>query len=160
MDKNLLPYYNGCYVCSQTSQCGLHQRFYVKNDKIYSHFKPSSSFQGYEGFVHGGVFSAILDESMGWAASVKVKGFCKTVKLEIRFSKETPSDKLYTIESEYMRTVRGFLEAKGKVYDEQGSVYVRGEGIYYPMPSEFTNWAKDLVIYDENTLKVFDKEQT
>jgi hypothetical protein len=59
-----------------------------------------------------------------------------------------------------MRTVRGFLEAKGKVYDEQGNVYVRGEGIYYPMPSEFTNWAKDLVIYDENTLKVFDKEQT
>ncbi|MCL5267946.1 MAG: PaaI family thioesterase [Bacteroidetes bacterium] len=156
MEKNLLPYYEGCFACSQSNPHGLHQRFSVKDGKVCSTFEPSKRFQGYENFVHGGVFSAILDESMGWAPSFKFGKLCKTVKLEIRFLKETPFGKVYTIESEFVRTVHSFLEATGVVRDDEGTIYVRGTGLYYPLPDEFTSRAKDYLTYDEKTIRVFD----
>ncbi len=155
----MLPYYEGCFACSQTNPHGLNQRFSIRDGKIYSTFEPSKRFQGYENFVHGGVFSAILDESMGWAASFKTGNLCKTVKLEIRFLKETPFGKTYIIESEFSRSVRSFMEATGVVRDNEGTVYVRGTGLYYPLPDEFTNWAKDHLTYDENTIRVFDARE-
>ncbi len=156
MEKNLLPYYEGCFACSQTKPHGLHQRFSIREGKVVSTFKPSMDFQGYENFVHGGVFSAILDESMGWAPTFKLGKFCKTVKLEIRFLKETPFGRTYTIESEYVRTVRSFHEATGIVRDDEGTVYVRGTGLYFPMPDEFNIWAEDYLTYDDKTIRVFD----
>lgn len=156
MQRNLLPYYEGCFACSQTNPHGLRQRFSVKDGRIISRFEPSKKFQGYENLVHGGVFSAILDESMGWASILESGTFCKTVKLDIRFLKETPLSKIYTVESEFMKKVRGFLQASGKVYDDEGTVYVRGVGLYYPLPADFTSWAKDYLTYDEQTFRVFD----
>ncbi len=156
MEKNLLPYYDGCFACSQTNPSGPQQRFSVKDGKVFSTFKPSKEFQGYENFVHGGIFSTILDESMGWAATFRFHKFCKTVKLEIRFLKETPLGKTYTIESEFVKEMRGFWEASGKVYDDEGTIYVRGVGLYYPLPYDFTRWAKDYLTYDEQTIRIFD----
>jgi len=110
--------------------------------------------------VHGGVFSAILDESMGWASIVKSGTFCKTAKLEITFVKETPLLKTYTIESEFVRTIRGFVETSGRVCDDEGTVYVRGSGLYYPMPADFTAGAKEYLTYDDGTLRIFDSNES
>ena len=55
-----------CYVCGKKNPVGLSVDF--KNNaearSILGWFTPSQDHQGYEGIVHGGILSSLLDEAM------------------------------------------------------------------------------------------------
>ena len=55
-----------CYVCGKKNPAGLGVDFEIDREArpIRARFTPSSSHQGYEGIVHGGILSALLDEAM------------------------------------------------------------------------------------------------
>jgi uncharacterized protein (TIGR00369 family) len=54
-----------CVVCSSTNSRGLQLEFAVGEDgAVSAHFACSRAFQGYGGFLHGGVISALLDGAM------------------------------------------------------------------------------------------------
>jgi acyl-coenzyme A thioesterase PaaI-like protein len=55
-----------CYVCGAKNQIGLAIAFEINRDasKIHASFTPAVSHQGFEGIVHGGILSAVLDEAM------------------------------------------------------------------------------------------------
>lgn len=55
-----------CYVCGKKNPVGLAVDFVVNAEKrsIQARFTPSDHHQGFEGIVHGGVLSALLDEAM------------------------------------------------------------------------------------------------
>jgi len=55
-----------CYVCGTENPEGLGVHFEIDRDarSISAHFTPRDVHQGFEGIVHGGVISALLDEAM------------------------------------------------------------------------------------------------
>ena len=55
-----------CYVCGKANAIGLKLDFTIDRDtrSISGWFTPISEHQGFEGIVHGGILSAILDEAM------------------------------------------------------------------------------------------------
>jgi len=55
-----------CYVCGKKNPVGLAVDFTVNVEKrsIQARFTPSDNHQGFEGIVHGGIISALLDEAM------------------------------------------------------------------------------------------------
>lgn len=57
---------NRCYVCGPENSYGLGVRFEIDHDtrSISARFTPDDRHQGFEGIVHGGVISALLDEAM------------------------------------------------------------------------------------------------
>ncbi len=56
----------GCYVCGAKNPSGLKVVFQIDKSarSIHASFTPSEAHQGYEGIVHGGILSALLDEAM------------------------------------------------------------------------------------------------
>jgi uncharacterized protein (TIGR00369 family) len=55
-----------CYVCGARNPSGLRVDFTIDAEarSISARFTPSDFHQGYEGIVHGGILSALLDEAM------------------------------------------------------------------------------------------------
>ncbi len=55
-----------CYVCGRKNPRGLAVDFEIDREtkSIRGRFTPQKEHQGYEGIVHGGILSALLDEAM------------------------------------------------------------------------------------------------
>jgi len=54
-----------CIVCGRADECGLGLRFSVQQDGgVVAHFACRRHLQGYEGILHGGIVSALLDGAM------------------------------------------------------------------------------------------------
>lgn len=55
-----------CYVCGAENDAGLRVVFNIDREtrSIEARFGTQSVHQGYEGIVHGGILSALLDEAM------------------------------------------------------------------------------------------------
>ena len=56
----------GCFVCGRNNPVGLSVAFEINTAarSISAVFIPSDRHQGYEGIVHGGILSSLLDEAM------------------------------------------------------------------------------------------------
>lgn len=54
-----------CVVCSSTNERGLQLEFALDQDgAVFADFPCSLDFQGYGGFLHGGVIASLLDGAM------------------------------------------------------------------------------------------------
>jgi uncharacterized protein (TIGR00369 family) len=61
-----------CYVCGEKNPAGLHVRFEVHREQrsIRARFTPRPEHEGWEGIVHGGIITALMDEAMVKLASL------------------------------------------------------------------------------------------
>ena len=62
-----IDFQHHCFACGRLNEAGLHLDFDVSRDRAETRFTPARRHEGYDGTVHGGIVSALLDETMGWA---------------------------------------------------------------------------------------------
>ena len=84
-----------CLVCGMKNPLGLKAFFYeLENGDVLAIFHPREEHQSYPGRMHGGIATAILDETIGRAGMIKygedVWGV--TVEFHTRFRKPVPLD--------------------------------------------------------------------
>jgi uncharacterized protein (TIGR00369 family) len=122
-----------CFVCGESNPGGVHVHFYEQEDgSLLARFTGADHHQGYPGRMHGGVITAIMDETMGRATMIRhgeaIWGV--TAELNVRFRKPVPLGVELTaigrIVSEKSRT----FEGAGELYLPDGSVAVEGSGKY------------------------------
>jgi acyl-coenzyme A thioesterase PaaI-like protein len=80
--------YQGCFVCGKDNKQGLGLDFYhdkVKQE-VYTIWKPAGYMQGFDGVVHGGFISMVLDEVMAKVCLFNGKP-ALTVRIEVRFKR-------------------------------------------------------------------------
>jgi len=110
-----------CFVCGKENGIGL--KLDIKSDKnlkkAWAVTKIAHRFCGWEGIVHGGITSTVLDEIMAYAAfTVYESGV--TGEITVRFRKPIP------VESEIL--IEGFVESvKGRVCYAKGLITMNGE---------------------------------
>ncbi len=56
-----------CFACGQLNPAGMHLDFDVSRDRAEASYTALQRHEGYDGVLHGGVVTALLDEAMGWA---------------------------------------------------------------------------------------------
>ena len=80
-----------CFACSPEHPHGLQLDFdTVDSQQLQSTFRIDSSFQGYDGCIHGGIIATVLDASM--TRLLLQQGIhAMTAKLEVRYKKATSS---------------------------------------------------------------------
>lgn len=69
-EREYLPHSSRCFVCGDENGCGVRTRFFVEGDAVRTRVTLPRHVNGYKDVAHGGVIAALLDESMGWAATV------------------------------------------------------------------------------------------
>ena len=147
-----LPNSDTCYVCGRVNGSGLKVRFRVESGEVKTTFVAGPDHCGYRDMVHGGVLSALLDETMGWAPSYHKRLFCYAAELRVRFVKHAPRGVPLTVTGR-MTADRGRIwEAEGEITGPDGVIYARGWGKYVPMSAEGTREVLDVLHFDSETV--------
>jgi uncharacterized protein (TIGR00369 family) len=123
--------YGKCFVCGENNPNGLKLRFEIDQEKkiLKTIFVSSATFQGWDGIVHGGIVSTLLDEAM--AKLVYELGYrAVTASLEIKFKKPTPILKPLLVYGEIAEVNRRVIRAKARVTQEDGTVLATGTSTF------------------------------
>ena len=103
-----------CFVCGRDNPIGLKLNFREEDNQYVSQFTAGSEHQGYDGVVHGGIISTLLDEIM--ARYIYAKGLhAVTARLEVRYRHPTPI-------GQPLRIVGWIVRERGKLYELAGEI--------------------------------------
>ena len=127
-----------CFLCGLKNSFGLKGEFFeLENNDLVCIFKPSNEHQSYPGRLHGGVTTAVLDETIGRAIMMKNKNeevWGVTVEFTTRFKKQIPlNEELRVVGRITSETSRAF-EGTGELLLPNGEVAATGFGKYLRMP--------------------------
>jgi uncharacterized protein (TIGR00369 family) len=113
-----------CLVCGEENPYSLHAQFMnLEDGRLCAKFVTNDVHQSYPGRVHGGIISAILDETIGRAVQVASPDlFGVTIELNVRFRKPVPLGVPLTVIAEITQQKRRLFEGVGKLLLEDGSV--------------------------------------
>jgi acyl-coenzyme A thioesterase PaaI-like protein len=127
-----------CLVCGVDNPYGFRARFFeLDNGELVGVFRPRQEHQSYPGRLHGGLASAILDETIGRAINVAdTHTWGVTVEFTARFRKPIPLDREVRAVGRIIRDSSRLFEGTGEIVLEDGSVAVEAHGRYLKMPIE------------------------
>ena len=110
-----------CFVCGKNNVDGLHLDIHRDDEKkaAWADIAVPEKFCGWEGIIHGGIISTLLDEIMAYSAFThNEKGV--TGEISVRFRKPMPSNKKVRVE--------GVVESeRGRVLCTTGKITLEGE---------------------------------
>ncbi len=152
-----LPYSNWCYVCGKDNPLGFHIVFSTEKGRVRARYSPEIDRQGYLGVTHGGVICTLLDETMGWAPTLMVKRMFVTAELTVRYVRPFPVGRTMIVEAWTEKASRRMAMVNGEVRDEEGVLYASAHGKFLPMSQEDSQKVDDLLIYEPDTLRVFEE---
>ena len=85
-----------CFLCGLENEISLKMKWYEDHDEqqVHSTVTVPEHFNGYPGVVHGGIVTAILDETSGRAVMLKSgkDALMVALKLEVTFRRPTPTE--------------------------------------------------------------------
>jgi uncharacterized protein (TIGR00369 family) len=127
-----------CLVCGIDNAFGLGARFYeLEGDELLGVFTPRDEHQSYPGRLHGGVASAMLDETIGRAVLLRhVDTWGVTAELTVRFRKPVPLEGELRCVARITRDTRRLFEGTGELLLADGTVAVEARGKYLKMSLE------------------------
>ena len=103
-----------CFACGPKNPFGLKLSFREQDDTYLSEFTGQQQHQGYDGIMHGGIVSTLLDEIM--ARYLYAKGMnAVTARLEIRYNKPTPIGVPLLLKGRITKN-------KGRIYETEGTI--------------------------------------
>ena len=138
-----------CFVCGVENPIGLKLSFYTDDEgRCVASFRPKPEHQGYPGQLHGGIISALLDETMS-RVLIQQNVWAITGRLEIKFAKPVPLDQELTVIGELTRSRSRAYEARGEIRLSDGTVLVKGSGLYIRIPDEMVEEAKSALDFWE-----------
>ncbi|MBM3155755.1 MAG: PaaI family thioesterase [Chloroflexi bacterium] len=77
-----------CFGCGKENPVSLKLKFVKSGDEARCECVISELYQGWRGYVHGGIIFTILDEAMAYAYWPEIKGV--TAKTEVRMRQPVP----------------------------------------------------------------------
>ena len=126
-----------CFICGLKNGSGLKASFFeTEENELIAKFMPGEDHQSYPGRLHGGIASAILDETIGRAISIgnaeQIWGI--TVELSVQFKKPIPLNKEVKVIGRIINQNSRFFEGIGKIVLDSGEIAVVAKGRYMKTP--------------------------
>ena len=124
-----------CFACGRANPYGLHLDFDVSRGRAKTTFTSRREHTGYDGFVHGGIVTALLDETMGWAIFHQgIWGV--TAKLAVSFRRPVPVGETLAVSAELTKQTRRAVDIRGEVRDGAGALLAEADGTFVVMPAD------------------------
>lgn len=127
---DIKPNYSGCFGCGQNNPIGLRLKFERDGHGTKVEFTGSEQYQGWPGYLHGGIVGCLLDEVMSNAASAGGLR-CITARYETRLKKLIPINAPLTINGHVTRKTRKVIECAAKITLKDGTVAAEGSATHF-----------------------------
>jgi acyl-coenzyme A thioesterase PaaI-like protein len=127
-----------CLVCGLKNPFGLHSSFYeLENDELLAIFKPMKEHQSYPGRLHGGIATAVLDETIGRAILIKNRDIWGvTIEFDTRYRKPVPLVEEIRVIGRITNEAPRYFEGTGEILLSDGTVAIEGRGKFIKLPLE------------------------
>jgi acyl-coenzyme A thioesterase PaaI-like protein len=126
-----------CLVCGLKNDGGLKASFFeVATGELVALFTPRDEHQSYPGRLHGGIITAILDETIGRAVMITCQEEIWGVTLEFttRFRKPVPLGVELKVVGRIVKEEGRVFEGSGEILLPDGEVAATGTGKYLRLP--------------------------
>lgn len=119
-----------CFVCGMSNIGGLQVRFFRQgNSGATAECKPDKAFTGYDGLLHGGVASSLLDEIMIKAVLAHGK-LVVTAKMTVRYHRPVLMGKKLILRGKIVGEKGRIFDTEGVLIDSSGLVLTSATGRY------------------------------
>ena len=127
-----------CMVCGRDNPWSLKARFYeLEGRELLGVFTMQDAHQSYPGRVHGGVVTAMLDETIGRAIIIAHPDtWGVTVEITVKYRKPVPLNGDIRVVGRITRDASRLFEGTGEIILADGSVAVEAAGKYLKMGLE------------------------
>lgn len=118
--------YNWCFACGKDNPIGLHLQFTIdeKAKTCVTHFTPKHEHQSYDGRMHGGLITVLLDEVMG-TYLYRTEGVpAYTARMELRFRRPVFVGRPLTCQGHEVSRRGRLVLMEAQVLDDTGKVCV------------------------------------
>ncbi len=121
-----------CMVCGRENPSSLKAKFYELDDgEILGVFAPLEIHQSYPGRVHGGVITAMLDETIGRAVNISdAAAWGVTVEITVKFRKPVPIGEDVRVLARITRDTSRLFEGSGEIRLADGTLAAEAIGRY------------------------------
>ncbi len=119
--------YGNCFVCGENNSGGLRLNFEIDKEQktLKTTFVASSTFQGWDGIVHGGIICTLLDEAT--AKLVYELGYqAVTASLEVKFKRPAPILEPLLVYGEITEVSKRLIKARSSVAKEDRTILAVG----------------------------------
>ncbi|MFN2425074.1 MAG: PaaI family thioesterase [Candidatus Binatia bacterium] len=124
----------GCFGCSTANDRGLGLVFERRDGLVEASTTLGESFAGYDGLVHGGIVSTLLDEAMGWAILELAGRFAVTRSLTVDFRRPVLIDRPLKVHARIAgEEADGALRVEAGVVDARERLLASAVGIWVPV---------------------------
>lgn len=131
------PEGHGCFACGTANPIGLNLQFYALGDRVCADITLDKCHEGWEGVVHGGIISTLLDEVMSWAIMYSEKVFLVTRQMNIKYVKPVMVGTPLRVEG---KRIDGSqppkIMGKGEIRDHEDRLLVKGSAEFVIVPKE------------------------
>ncbi|MGB7984100.1 MAG: PaaI family thioesterase [Terracidiphilus sp.] len=111
---------SSCFACGPENSRGLHLNFQSNEaGEMAAEWIPESELEGFQGIVHGGIVSTVLDEAMSKAVA-ETGEKALTAELRVRFRQQVPSG--------CIAQVRGWIDSQNKRMTKTEAVLTSSDG--------------------------------
>ena len=114
--------YTWCFACGKENPIGLKLEFAVDENSCTTEFTPQRQHQSYDGRMHGGLISTLLDETMGNYIHLYEKKVAYTAKMEVRFRQPILIGEKIKVVGKVKRRKGRLIEMEGQIFKADGTV--------------------------------------
>jgi acyl-coenzyme A thioesterase PaaI-like protein len=114
-----------CFACGKDNPIGMHLDFHIEGNTFKAVHTVSAEYQSYQGVVHGGIITTMLDEAMGGYLCAQGQRVV-TARIDVRYRAITPVGVPLTITGQ-IKSQRGrFIEMAGTIALPDGMITAEG----------------------------------
>jgi len=132
MEKSGLTDDHFCFACGRHNPDGLRLRFeYPEPGRCRAEFVPDRKFQGWQGILHGGIISTLLDEGFAHAVGGPDRGGgtgAVTAEMTIRFKKPARIGQKLILEGRVVGAERRVIQCESVLKDDAGTEIASATG--------------------------------
>ena len=124
-----------CFICGAENMLGFAAQFYeTESGELICLAVPKSEYQSYPGRLHGGISSALLDETMGRAILMLHPGtWGVTLEMNVKFLKPVPLEGTLRVVGR-IDSDRHLFTTSGEILLEDGTVAATATARYIKLP--------------------------
>ena len=128
--------YGLCFACGPRNPYGLKLHFERDGDRIVSRFTALEEYQGFPGYLHGGIITALLDEVMSRVSMITHNRWSMTAGIDVQFRKPVFIGQEVTAVAKHLETNRRMVTAKAELILPDDTVAARATGRFFYVPEE------------------------
>jgi len=121
---------NCCFGCGADNPIGFKLKFQTDGKTVRTEFTPGEQYQGWSGYLHGGITACLLDEVLSQA--VHIEGLnCVTARLDTRLTHLIPINKPIVVTSMVTNKTLKVIKTKATVFLQDGTIAAEGTGTHF-----------------------------